>query len=127
MQNNLARLGFIISAHFTNKSFMSGLEPLFDITSGNGSAINRWASSFGSSAFPLSGMRNEMARLIHHDLRVLKNDVFDQLANRNPIAKGTLGKQTSWITGETVNEPETSGNVSGIHTSPGKVMEARLN
>ena len=105
MQNNLARLGFIISAHFTNKSFMSGLEPLFDITSGNGSSINRWVSSFGSSAFPLSGMRNEMARLIHHDLRVLENDVFDQLANRNPIAKGTLPKQTSWITGETVGAP----------------------
>ena len=105
LETTFNRLGFLLSAHLTSKSFMSGLEPLFDITSGNPAAASRWAASFGSSAIPLSGMRNEMARLIHPELRVVEQDVYHLIANRNPIAKGDLAVQYSWITGKKVNEP----------------------
>ena len=37
--------GFVISASITDKSMLAGLEPLYDVLSGNPAAINRWASS----------------------------------------------------------------------------------
>jgi hypothetical protein len=105
LETTFNRLGFLLSAHLTNKSFMSGLEPLFDITSGNPAAGARWMASFGSSAIPLSGLRNEMARVMHPELRVVEQDVYHLIANRNPVAKGDLAVQYSWITGKKVNEP----------------------
>ena len=105
LETTFNRLGFLLSAHMTNKSFMSGLEPLFDITSGNAAQGSRWVASFGSSAVPLSGMRNELARVMHPELRVVEQDVYHLIANRNPIAKGDLAIQHSWITGKKVNEP----------------------
>ena len=103
MQMN--RMGFLLSAHMTSKSFMSGLEPLFDIMSGNPAAGQRWAASFGSGLVPLSGFRNEVARLMHPELRVVEQDIYHLIANRNPMAKDDLGIQYSWITGKKVNEP----------------------
>lgn len=105
LETTFNRLGFLLSAHMTSRSFMSGLEPLFDITAGNPAQASRWAASFGSSAVPLSGMRNELARLMHPELRVVEQDVYHLIANRNPIAKGDLAVQYSWITGKKVNEP----------------------
>ncbi len=105
LETTFNRLGFLLSAHMTSKSFMSGLEPLFDITSGNPASAARWAASFGSSTVPLSGMRNELARMMHPELRVVEQDIYHLIANRNPIAKGDLAVQYSWITGKKVNEP----------------------
>lgn len=121
LETTFNRLGFLLSAHLTSKSFMSGLEPLFDITSGNPAAASRWAASFGSSAIPLSGMRNEMARLIHPELRVVEQDVYHLIANRNPIAKGDLAVQYSWITGKKVNEPSNFFHRIWNAVSPWKV------
>ena len=105
LETQINRMGFLLSAHMTSRSFMSGLEPLFDITSGNPSAASRWAASFGSGLAPLSGFRNEVARLMHPELRVVEQDIYHLLANRNPLAKDDLGIQYSWITGKKVNEP----------------------
>ena len=46
-----------------------------------------------------------MARVMHPELRVVEQDVYHLIANRNPIAKGDLAVQYSWITGKKVNEP----------------------
>ena len=121
LETTFNRLGFLLSAHLTSKSFMSGLEPLFDITSGNPAAASRWAASFGSSAVPLSGMRNELARLIHPELRVVEQDIYHLIANRNPIAKGDLAVQYSWITGKKVNEPSNFFHRLWNAASPWKV------
>lgn len=121
LESTFNRLGFLLSAHMTSKSFMSGLEPLFDITSGNPAAASRWAASFGSSSIPLSGMRNELARLIHPELRVVEQDIYHLIANRNPIAKGDLAVQYSWITGKKVNEPSNFFHRIWNATSPWKV------
>ena len=121
LETTFNRLGFLLSAHMTSKSFMSGLEPLFDITAGNPAAASRWAASFGSSSIPLSGMRNELARLIHPELRVVEQDIYHLIANRNPIAKGDLAVQYSWITGKKVNEPSNFFHRIWNAVSPWKV------
>ena len=102
---NLSAVGFIISASITDKSMLAGIEPLYDILSGNPAAINRWASSF----LPATVMRGssqmaELTRLISPELRVVEENLFAMMANRTPL-KGALPEQYDWIDGDKVNEP----------------------
>ena len=47
---NLRAMGFVVGATLTDKSFLSGIEPMMDVLRGDPGAINRWSSSFISSA-----------------------------------------------------------------------------
>ena len=105
LATNLNRLGFILSANLTNKSFLAGLEPMFDVLSGNAAAGSRWAASFGNSLLPLSGQRNELARLLQPQLKVVEQDVLSLSANRNPGFKSELPDLRSWIDGKLVGKP----------------------
>ena len=62
---NLNAMGFILIASITDKSMLAGLEPLYDISAGNVSAINRWASSFlPATMLRGSSQMAELTRLI---------------------------------------------------------------
>ena len=97
---------YILSANLTDKSFTAGLEPLGDILSGRTDAVARWAGSFGSGLAPLSGMRNEFARLITPQLKEHTQEFNQILANRNPVTKGQLADVYDWMDGSKVREPE---------------------
>jgi hypothetical protein len=99
-------MGFVVGATLTDKSFLSGIEPMMDVLRGDPGAINRWSSSFISSAtLPGASLQAEMARLMYPSLKVVDNNFMTLLANRNPIAKGSLPTQYDWIDGGPVNEP----------------------
>ena len=102
---NLSAVGFILSASITDKSMLAGIEPLYDILSGNPAAINRWASSFlPSTVIRGSSQMAELTRLISPELRVVEENLFAMMANRTP-AKGALPEQYDWIDGDKINEP----------------------
>ena len=102
---NLNAMGFILSASITDKSMLAGIEPIYDIVSGNPAAINRWASSFlPSTVFRGSSQMAELTRLISPELRVVEENLFAMMANRTP-AKGMLQEQYDWIDGDKINEP----------------------
>ena len=100
----LNRSMYILSANLTDKSFTAGLEPLGDILAGRPDALSRWGASFGSGLAPLSGMRNEFARLLTPQLKEHNQEFSELLANRNPIAKQQLADVYDWIDGTKVNE-----------------------
>ena len=102
----LNRMGYIISANITDKSFTAGLEPLGDILAGRPDALARWAGSFGSGLVPGSGFRNELARLLTPQLKEVRQEFTQILANRNPISKAGLPDQYDWIDGSKIGEPE---------------------
>ena len=106
IETNLNKMGYILSANLTNKSFTAGLEPLNDVLSGNPAAMSRWGASFGSGLAPLSGMRNELGRLLEPQLKEVDQDFFQLLANRNVGAKSGLPNLYDWIDGGKVGEPE---------------------
>jgi hypothetical protein len=85
---------------------MSGLEPLFDMTSGNGAALARWAASFGSGLAPLSGQRAELGRLLSPQVREMEQELDDLIANRNVGARGRLPIKYDIVDGEASGEPE---------------------
>ena len=100
------KMGFILSANITNKSFLAGLEPLNDVFSGNPAAINRWASSFASSFVPGSGLRNEFARLLTPQLKEVEQELTQLIANRNPFSKEALPNVYDWVDGGLIRAPE---------------------
>ena len=102
----LSAAGFVLSASVTDKSMLAGIEPLYDILSGNPAAINRWASSFIPSAtVPGASQLAELGRLISPNLRVVEENLFAMLANRTPL-KAALPDQYDWIDGDKVNMPD---------------------
>ena len=105
LATSLNAVGFVLSASITDKSMLAGIEPLYDIASGNPAAINRWASSFlPSTVFRGSSQMAELTRLISPELRVVEENLFAMMANRTP-AKGMLPEQYDWFDGDLINEP----------------------
>lgn len=105
LELQLNKMGYILSANITNKSFLAGLEPMNDIFAGNPAAMNRWLASFGSSFIPGSGLRNEFSRLFTPQLKEVEQEFTQLLANRNPIAKGGLPDAYDWVDGGLIREP----------------------
>ena len=99
------KMGFLLSANLTDKSFTAGLEPLGDVLAGNPAAASRWAGSFGSALLPGSGFRNELARLLDPQLKEVDQELNQIIANRNPILKGELPDLYDWMDGSKVGEP----------------------
>ena len=102
----LNKAGFLLSANLTNKTFLAGLEPMFDIFAGNPAALGRWTSSFGSGLLPGSGLRNELSRLLTPQLKEVEQEFSQLMANRNVIAKDMLPDKYDWVDGGVVREPD---------------------
>ena len=119
----LNKLGFIISASVTSKSFMSQLEPLNDMLSGNPAALARWAASFGSGMAPLSGLRNDFSRLMQPQLKVVEQELGALIANRNPVLKDELYDQYDYIDGGLVGISDNPWTNAFNALSPWKVHD----
>ena len=103
---NLRAMGFVVGATLTDKTFLSGIEPMMDVFRGDPGAINRWAASFISSAtMPGASLQAEIGRLMYPQLKVVDNNLLALYSNRNPLLKGDLPTQYDWIDGGAVNEP----------------------
>ena len=74
------KLGFVLSSAITDKTALSGLEPLMDIISGNPGALTKWSSSFLTSAtVPGSSQLAEISRLMDPGLKEVETELFDSL------------------------------------------------
>ncbi len=102
----LNKMGHLLAANLTNKSFTAGLEPLNDVLAGNPAALARWGSSFGSSFVPMSGLRNEFSRLLTPQLKEVDQELTQLLYNRNPFLKDTLPDVYDWVDGGRIREPQ---------------------
>tara|TARA_B100000073_G_scaffold243682_1_gene204393 strand:- start:340 stop:1875 length:1536 start_codon:yes stop_codon:yes gene_type:complete len=102
----LSGMGFVLSATITDKSMLAGIEPLYDILSGNPAAINRWAASFLPAAvMPGSSQMAELTRLMSPNLRVVEENLAAMLANRTP-AKLALPKEYDFVDGGEIGVPD---------------------
>jgi hypothetical protein len=99
------KAGFILSSSIVNKSFLAGLEPMNDVFAGNPAAAARWGSTFTSGFIPLSGLRNDLSRLITPQKKELEMEMSQLIANRNPLLKGMLPDTHDYIDGGLVGVP----------------------
>lgn len=101
------KLGFVLSSAITDKTALSGLEPLMDILSGNPGALTKWSSSFLTSAtVPGSSQLAEISRLMDPGLKEVETELFDMMRNRNPFTKGQLPAKYDYIDGGEVGVPD---------------------
>ena len=77
------KLAFIMSAAITDRTSLSSMKPLMDITSGNGAAINRWSAGFVNSLGPLAATRGDFSKILSEGLVETESDFMSQLGNRN--------------------------------------------
>jgi len=106
LSESLRAAGFVISSTITDKSMLAALEPLNDVLSGDVGAINRWTSSFATSAvMPGSSLMSEFGRLMMPAKKELESNFFDLVANRVPPLKANLPDKYDWIDGGRVGEP----------------------
>ena len=106
-ENSFRKLAYIAAATITGRTPLQGLEPLLSIVSGDEGAWNRWAASFTSSALPLSGLRNDIGRVLSPMLTIHENEYMALLRNRNRgldvlDPQGAAPVLTDWLDGSPV-------------------------
>ena len=103
----LKKTTYVFAASFTDKTYMAGLEPFLDVVRGDVGAINRWGSSFLTSATVRgSSQMAEIARLMDPGMKEINNELSGMIMNRMPFLKSTLPKKYDWIDGGEVNIPD---------------------
>jgi hypothetical protein len=98
----LERVSYLTAMNLTNKTFLTGLQPLTELLSsgGAGRAVNNTASMLINGVVPFSSLRKELAEGFNPGMRELENDFRQQIANRNPGLKGQLPFKRDIIDGE---------------------------
>ena len=101
------KMGFVLAASFTDKTFLAGLEPFIDVVRGDVGAINRWSGSFINAAIiPGSSQMAEIGRLMDPGLKEVEMTVLDVARNRLPILKTQIPPKYDWIDGDLVGVPD---------------------
>ena len=75
----------VLGASLFSKAMFAPLEPMFDMLGGNFAAATRFAGTMASAAFPLSGQRAEMSRIIVGGMSELNGSLMDAIHNRNKV------------------------------------------
>jgi hypothetical protein len=84
--NNFGKISYIISANVTNKSFLAGLLQLQDLLTSQGGDAPRVAANFVNSQVPLSGLRNEIGKVLNPGMKELESGFLQSIQNRNLYA-----------------------------------------
>ena len=102
----LHAMAFVMAASFTDRSMLKGVEPIFDITNGNGSAINRWLSSFlPAASMPGTSLIAELSRIMSPGNRIVEENLASLITNRTPF-KLSLEKEYNYITGGQIKDTD---------------------
>jgi hypothetical protein len=96
------KLGYMIGMNITNKSFLSGLQPLTDVLAFDGARSETWAANLANNFIPFAGIRNEIANVFNPGFRELDRDFRSTIMNRNPGARGELPLQYDPLDGSIV-------------------------
>lgn len=97
MENLSQKMAFILSAAITNRTTLSTIKPLMDMTSGNGAAINRWAAGFVNGLGPMAALRGDFSRILSEGLLEVESDFVSQLNNRNRFVGALFDTKQAYV------------------------------
>ena len=93
-----------ITMNVSNKTFLSGFEPLARLTSGDPSAMSRFFAMQADSYVPGTGIRSILSKAITPQLKDVENNAFEYFKNRNKFITGNdLADEVDVYTGEPIN------------------------
>ena len=104
-ENTFGKISYLIASNLTNKSFLSGLQPLSQLIGGAGVGGSEvFLGNLMNNIVPYGGLRNELANVVNPGLRELERDIWDTIRNRNPLLRGTLPMAVDPLDGSTIKE-----------------------
>ena len=102
------RLQLVVSAigkGVTSKTYLQGIGQLFELLSGDaGYTSSRIVANLVNNQVPLSGMRNEIGKVLNPYMRELGSSFYDHVANRNPLFKGSLPIKYDMLNGKPIQD-----------------------
>ena len=98
------RLTWTIAATFLDKTYLKGIEPLFQIIDNNETAFSLSAANIIRSYVPLSGAAGVLANAISSSQKDIYNDMIKYVNNRMPVLNQTLPEQIDFWTGKPLND-----------------------
>lgn len=100
----LQRISYCVAMNLTNKTFLTGIQPLAEILSTGGSNSQLQAKVPAMLAngllLPYSSLRKELAEGFNPGMRELEDNFWDLVRNRNPGLKGQLPYKRDVLNGE---------------------------
>tara|TARA_R100000655_G_scaffold89209_1_gene129673 strand:+ start:1123 stop:5070 length:3948 start_codon:yes stop_codon:yes gene_type:complete len=81
--NHFGKASYLVSANIVNKSFLAGLMQLQDLLTSQGGDAPRVAANFVNNQIPLSGLRNEVGKVLSPGMRELESGFLQSIGNRN--------------------------------------------
>lgn len=100
----LHKLSWTIAAGFTNKTFMSGLEPLVKLAAGDSTAFARLIANEGRSFIPLSGAAGVLSNAISSSQKDIHADFIGYIQNNIPGVNTLLPERIDVWTGKPIND-----------------------
>jgi hypothetical protein len=104
MQDILDKMSWTVTAAYTNQSFVSQLEPLVGLLTGDETAINRFASNEVRSLIPQSGALGVMANAISSTQKDIHNNLLEYVMARLPGPNTALPERIDYWTGDALND-----------------------
>lgn len=85
LENLHQKIIYSVALNVTNKSWTQGLASFLDVTSGDGSAFNRFVATTGNALIPFAGARGQVGRIYDPALREVEDDIGQLMRNRNSL------------------------------------------
>lgn len=99
----LQRISYCVAMNLTNKTFLTGIQPLAEILSTGGSNSQLQAkvpAMLANGLVPYSSLRKELAEGFNPGMRELEDNFWDLIRNRNPGLKDQLPYKRDILNGQ---------------------------
>tara|TARA_A100001234_G_scaffold99653_1_gene87645 strand:+ start:329 stop:4189 length:3861 start_codon:yes stop_codon:yes gene_type:complete len=107
-EDRLLKLAMAMGSTVTSKSYLAGMQSFVDLFSGQPGQSNRIIASLMNNTVPLSGLRNEIGKVLTPYTRELGSDLQSSIRNRNliteNIAKDPLPIKYDILTGRPIKD-----------------------
>ena len=90
-EDRLAKLAMALAGTATSKSYLAGMQSFVDLFSGQPGQQQRIIASLMNNTVPLSGLRNEIGKVLTPYTRELGSDINSSIRNRNLITENIAG------------------------------------
>jgi hypothetical protein len=107
-EQNLAKQALLVAQTATSKSYLQGVSQFVDLFSGDPKAFSRITAGLLNNTVPLSGLRNDIGKIITPHQRELGSGIEDALRNRNLsseyLTSKDLPRKYDLLNGKPIND-----------------------
>jgi len=103
-EDAMSKISWTLAAGFTNKTFMSGLEPLVKLSTGDETAMARLLANEARAMVPMSGALGVFANALSSSQKDIHKDMIGYVRNRLPLTNEYLPERIDFWTNKPIND-----------------------